>query len=139
MPGGVGPSPGFGTSHSGFDVSKHIALVPPFRETEVGSYFCAFERIAAALQWPREVWSLLLQCKLVGKAQEVCASLCIDQSLNHEIVKATVLRAYELVPEAYRQRFRQSQRAANQTFVELARKLSAPFDKRCHGRAKFPN
>ncbi|KAG7471602.1 hypothetical protein JOB18_022732 [Solea senegalensis] len=53
-----------------FDISKHIALVPPFRESEVDSYFSAFERIAATLSWPKEFWSLLLQCKLVGKAQE---------------------------------------------------------------------
>lgn len=84
-----------------FDVSRHIALVPPFRESEVDSYFKAFERIAATLKWPKEVWSLLLQCKLVGKAQEVCASLSIDESLDYYTVKATVLRAYELVPEAY--------------------------------------
>ena len=58
-----------------FDVSRHIALVPPFRESEVDSYFNAFERIAATLRWPKNVWSLLLQCKLVGKAQEVCASV----------------------------------------------------------------
>ena len=51
-----------------FDISRHIALVPPFRESEVDSYFSASERIAAALSWPKEFWSLLLQCKLVGKA-----------------------------------------------------------------------
>lgn len=32
-----------------FDVSKYITLVPPFRETEVDSYFNAFERIASSL------------------------------------------------------------------------------------------
>lgn len=57
--------------------------------------------------------------------------MSIDQSLNYEIVKSTVLRAYELVPEAYRQRFRQRQKAANQTFVEFAREKSALFDKWC--------
>ncbi|XP_070406729.1 uncharacterized protein [Nothobranchius furzeri] len=62
-----------------FDVSKCITLLPQFRETEVDGYFLAFERIAATLQWPREVWPLLLTCKLT---------------------------AYELLPEAYRQRFR---------------------------------
>ncbi len=36
-----------------FDVSKHIALVPPFRESEVDSYFNAFERIATTLNWPK--------------------------------------------------------------------------------------
>ena len=114
-----------------FDISKHIALVPPFRESEVDSYFSAFERIAAALSWPKEFWSLLLQCKLVGKAQEVCASLSIEDSLDYKILKKTVLQAYELVPEAYRQKFRNSEKTANQTFVEFVRDKSVLFDKRC--------
>ncbi|XP_070397569.1 uncharacterized protein [Nothobranchius furzeri] len=57
------------TERRKFDVGKCIALVPTFRETEVDSFFSAFERLAAALDWPREVWSLVLQCKLSGKAQ----------------------------------------------------------------------
>ncbi|XP_070398722.1 uncharacterized protein [Nothobranchius furzeri] len=44
-----------------FDISKCVALLPPFRETDVDGYFSVFERIAVTLQWPREVWSLLLQ------------------------------------------------------------------------------
>ncbi|XP_054594255.1 uncharacterized protein [Nothobranchius furzeri] len=59
------------TERRKFDVGKCIALVPTFRETEVDSFFSAFERLAAALDWPREVWSLVLQCKLSGKAQVV--------------------------------------------------------------------
>ncbi|KAL3979168.1 gamma-glutamyltranspeptidase / glutathione hydrolase / leukotriene-C4 hydrolase [Sarotherodon galilaeus] len=112
-----------------FNASKQIALVPPFRESEVDSYFNAFERIATTLKWPKDVWSLLLQCKLVGKAQEVCASLSIDDSLDYEIVKSTILRAYELVPEAYRQKFRTCEKSANQTHVEFAREKTLLFDK----------
>lgn len=114
-----------------FDISKHIALVPPFRESEVDSYFSAFERIAAALSWPKEFWSLLLQCKLVGKAQEVCASLSIEDSLDYDTLKKTVLQAYELVPEAYRQKFRNGEKNANQTYVEFVRDKSVLFDKWC--------
>ncbi len=73
----------------------------------------------------------MLQCKLVGKAQEVCASLTIDQSLDYELLKKTVLQAYELVPEAYRQKFRNSEKTANQTYVEFAREKSVLFDKWC--------
>ena len=73
-----------------FDISRDIAFVPPFRESEVDSYFSAFERIAAALSWPKEFWSLLLQCKLVGKAQEACASLSIEDSLDYKVLKKTV-------------------------------------------------
>lgn len=116
---------------AGFDISKHITLVPPFHESEVDSYFSAFELIAAALSWPKEFWSLLLQCKLVGKAQEVCASLSIEQSLDYQTLKKTVLQAYELVPEAYRQKFRNNDKTANQTYVEFAREKSVLFDKWC--------
>ncbi|XP_035984480.1 uncharacterized protein LOC118558122 [Fundulus heteroclitus] len=115
-----------------FDISKHITLVPPFRESEVDSYFGAFERIAVALKWPKEFWSLLLQCKLVGKAQEVCSSLSIEHSLDYDILKKTVLQAYELVPEAYRQKFRSLSKTANQTFVEFAREKNVLFDKWCY-------
>lgn len=120
-----------GSPHDSFDVSRHIALVPPFRESEVDCYFNVFERIAATLNWPKSVWPLLLQCKLVGKAQEVCTSLTLEDSLNYDIVKATVLRAYELVPEAYRQKFRKCEKTATQTYVEYAREKSVLFDKWC--------
>ncbi|CAI5669608.1 unnamed protein product [Oreochromis niloticus] len=98
------------TVSTGFDITKHVKLVPPFREAEVDSYFNAFERIAAALSWPKEFWPLLLQCKLVGKAQEVCTSLSIEDSLDYDTMKKTVLQAYELVPEAYRQKFRKCEK-----------------------------
>ncbi|KAI2644884.1 Tethering factor for nuclear proteasome STS1 [Labeo rohita] len=48
-------SPPSDASSLAFDVSRHIALVPQFREAEIDSYFGAFERIATALQWPKEV------------------------------------------------------------------------------------
>lgn len=115
----------------GFDVSKNIALVPTFRETEVDAYFSAFERIATALAWPREMWPILLQCKLVGKAQEVLSSLPLDESLNYDVLKESILRAYELVPEAYRQKFRTHKKATGQTFVEFAREKGLLFDKWC--------
>ncbi|KAK2894299.1 hypothetical protein Q8A73_016783 [Channa argus] len=101
-PAPLSPSSG---REDGFDVSRNIALVLPFRESEVDLYFNAFKRIAATLKWPKTVWPLLLQCKFVDKAQEVCTSLSIEDSLDYDKVKATVLRAYELVPEAYRQRY----------------------------------
>lgn len=43
------------SDYSGFDVSKHICLVPPFKETEEDTYFSAFECIAASLHWPWDV------------------------------------------------------------------------------------
>lgn len=54
--------------------------MPVFRESEVEAYFGAFERIAADLRWPKDVWVILLQCKLVGKAQEACSFVCGGQA-----------------------------------------------------------
>ena len=52
-------------------MSKHIRFVPPFQDTEVDKYFLHFEKITSSLEWPKEVWILLLQSVLMGKAREV--------------------------------------------------------------------
>lgn len=114
-----------------FDVSENIALVLTFRETEVDSYFNAFERIATALEWPKDMWPSLLQCKLVGKAQEVISSLSLENSLNYDILKESIFRAYDLVPEAYRQKFRNHKKTSGHIFVEFAREKGILFDKWC--------
>ncbi|KAL1274401.1 hypothetical protein QQF64_027215 [Cirrhinus molitorella] len=126
----IASTPSDGTSSgANFDVSKNISLVPQFRETEVDSYFGVFERITSALNWSREVWPLLLQCKLTSKAQEVCATLSLEDSLKCDVVKAAILRANELVSEAYRQRFRSHKKNSSQMFVEFAREKGDLFDK----------
>lgn len=112
-----------------FNVAKNIVIVPPFCEKEVEAYFQAFERIASALKWPTEVWSLMLQCKLTGKAQEVCASLPLEESVQYETVKNAILHAYELVPEHYRQMFRTTEKSASQTYVEFACEKGILFDR----------
>lgn len=72
---GVTPS----DPHS-FDVTRHIRLVPPFVERDVEKYFPHFERVATNLNCPKTAWAFLLQCVLVGKAQEVYSSLTVEQS-----------------------------------------------------------
>ncbi len=70
------------------------------------AYFAAFERIATKLNWPRDLWSLLVQSNITGKVQEACAALPVERSLDYDTVKSAVLCAYELVPEVFRQKFR---------------------------------
>ena len=89
-----------------FDVTKHIRLVPPFQEKEVDKYFLHFEKVAENLKWPKEHWTLLLQSVLIGKAREIYTQLGVEQSHHYETVKELILKSYELVPEAYRQKFR---------------------------------
>lgn len=103
------------TASAAFDVSKNLPLVPLFRESEVDSYFGVFERIAVSLRLPKDVWALLLQCRLPGKALEVFSALSLADSLQYETVKSAILRLFELVPEAYWQKFRNLKKNVNQT------------------------
>ena len=119
---------------SAFDPARNIRLVPPFQEKEVDKYFAHFEKVANSLNWPKESWVILLQSVLVGKAQEIYGSLSLEQSSNYEHVKEATLKAYELVPEAYRQNFRNYLKYDSKTHVEFAREKENLFNRWCHSK-----
>lgn len=50
------------------------------------------------------------------------------------LVKEHILRCYQLVPEAYRQRFRRFRKTEHQTYVEFAHEKEALFDRWCSSR-----
>ena len=131
-----GGSPSAGPAESSsrepfFDVSKHVKFVPSFSETEVDKYFLHFEKVAQSLKWPRDSWTLLLQSGLVGKARAVYSALSVEESAQYDTVKMSILKAYELVPEAYRQRFRNTKKTDRQTYVEFGREKEMLFDRWC--------
>ena len=117
-----------------FDVTKHIRLVPPFQEKEVDKYFLHFEKVAENLKWPKEHWTLLLQSVVIGKAREIYTQLSLEQSSDYDKVKEVILKAYELVPEAYRQKFRNCRKEHEQTHVEFARTKEQLFDRWCSSK-----
>ena len=117
-----------------FDITKHIRLVPPFQEKEVDKYFLHFEKVAENLKWPKEHWTLLLQSVITGKAREIYTQLTVQQSSSYDTVKELILKAYELVPEAYRQKFRNCKKDNEQTHVEFARTKEQLFDRWCSSK-----
>ena len=117
-----------------FDVTKHIRLVPPFQEKEVDKYFLHFEKVAENLKWPIEHWTLILQSVVIGKAREIYIQLSLEQSSDYDKVIELILKAYELVPEAYRQKFRDCREEPNQTHVEFARTKEQLFDRWCFSK-----
>ena len=64
-----------------------------------------------------------------GKGSGCCLS--VDESCQYEVVKMNILKAYELVPEAYRQKFRNSRKGEKQTYVEFGREKEMLFDRWC--------
>ena len=119
------------TALEDFDVTKYIRLVPPFQEKEVDQYFLHFEKIINNLKWPKEFWTMLLQSVLLGKAREIYTQLSVEQASDYDCVKELILKGYELVPEAYRQKFRNCRKDTAQTFIEFARVKEQLFDRWC--------
>lgn len=116
---------------SGFDVTSNLRLLPKFNEKDPDIFFCMFERLADSRDWSDSERTLLLQCIFTGKAQEAFAALTSEQCKAYKTVKDAVLKAYELVPEAYRQRFRNWKKSDKQTHVEFVRDLVTHFGRWC--------
>ncbi|XP_059812926.1 reticulocyte-binding protein homolog 2a-like [Hypanus sabinus] len=116
-----------------FNVSRELRLVPPFEGTDVDSYFLLFEKVAVNQKWPKEQWVVLLQSVLKGKAQRAYTALSMEEEEveNYDKVKAAILRTYELVPEAYRQKFRNLKKGWNQTYIEFAYEKGVLLDHWC--------
>ena len=112
-----------------FDPTKYVRLVPEFQEKEVDKYFVHFEKIASSMEWPKAYWAIMVQGKFVNKASDAYSALPLEDSNDYDKVKQAVLKAYQLVPEAYRQKFRAERKAAEQTHVEFARVKEQLFDR----------
>ena len=117
-----------------FDVTKHTRLVPPFQKKEVDKYFLHFEKVAETFKWRKEHWTSLLQSVVIGKVREIYTQLSLEQSSDYAKVEEFILKAYELVPEAYRQKFRNCRKENDQTHVEFARTEEQLFDRWCSSK-----
>lgn len=117
-----------------FDYAKNIRLVPRFQEKDVDKYFFHFEKVAQNLNWPKEIWPLLLQSTFIGKAREIYGALSLHQSSDYDIIKENILKAYELVSEAYRQKFRNYKKFNEQTHVEFSREKQNLFERWCSSK-----
>ena len=71
----------------------------------------------------------MLQSVFRGKASEVYSPVSTEESYAYDIVKRQILKAYESVPEAYRQKCRSYRNYESQTYVEFAREKEDLFDK----------
>ncbi|XP_034078707.1 uncharacterized protein LOC117550381 isoform X2 [Gymnodraco acuticeps] len=113
------------------DIISYLRLVPKFNERDPDIFFTLFEHIAEARNWSDSDRVLLLQCVLTGRAQEAYSAICGENTLDYDRVKSAVLKSYELVPEAYRQRFRSGVKGDKQTHVEFIRDLTSHFQRWC--------
>ncbi|KAK0132100.1 Retrovirus-related Pol polyprotein from transposon 412 [Merluccius polli] len=108
-------------------LASMIKFLPKFNEREPEVFFSLFENVATEQNWSDEDKTVLLQTALVGRAQRAFVALPSSEKKVYRCVKAAVLKCYELVPEAYRQRFRSWQKSDKQTYAEWASDLTNFF------------
>ena len=70
-----------------------------------------------------------MQSVVIGKAHEIYTQLSLEQSSDYDKVKELSLKAYELVTEAYMQKFRNCRKEIDYTHVEFARTKEQLFDR----------
>ena len=128
---GVAGNRSLGSQSQEFDIFGNLRLVPKFNEKDPETFFSMFERVAEVRKWPESARTLMLQCVLTGRAQEAYSCLSAADSQNYDLVKSAVLKAFELVPEAYRKRFRTWRKMEGKTHLESARDLSCSFARWC--------
>ena len=86
-----------------------------------------------------KVANACLAIALVEKAEEAYFALSIEDSKDYEKVKSAMLRTYELIPEAYCQRFRGLSKLDEQTYVELAKEKETSFSSCCKSQKEETN
>lgn len=108
-------------------LSTMVKFLPKFNERDPDIFFSLFENIADDRNWGDSERTLLLQSVITGRAQEAFVALSASQRKNYASVKGAILKAFELVPEAYRQKFRNWRKGDGQTHIDLARELTGFF------------
>ena len=76
----------------------------------------------------------MLQNFLKGIAQEAYTTLPISECMDYNCVKNAILKAYELVPEAYCQKSRNDRKQESQSYVEFAHEKKVYFHRWCNPR-----
>ena len=103
-------------------------LIPHFDEEDVGKFFRSFEKVANQLGWNKESWALLVQSVFKGRAQLAYSSLNDNDSADYDKVKSAVLTAYEMVPEAYRLKFRKYSKNDRDSYMEFLSNKKVMFE-----------
>ncbi|XP_076054461.1 uncharacterized protein LOC143033145 [Oratosquilla oratoria] len=112
-----------------FRLESQLASVPKFNEDEPDRFFAIFEKMAHLNGWPLDKWTQLVYRSFTGKALDVFYALSEEQVKDYYMVKSTVLTSYQLVPEAYRQQFRNLKKGGKETYVEYFRRKQALFQR----------
>ncbi|KAJ8047180.1 hypothetical protein HOLleu_06109 [Holothuria leucospilota] len=93
-------------------------------EDDIECYLSTFERLCVDRKIPDGNWSILLEPCLTGKAQKAFYILTETQKQNYLTIKESILAAYRLTPDAFREKFHTARKLPSETFKQYGSRLN---------------
>ena len=90
---------------------------------DIEAYLTTFERVMHVAHIDDSTWAVKLAPQLTGKAQQAYAPMSDEDSAGYQMVKAAILKRYDISAERYRQRFRTTRRKDGESYAELVVRL----------------
>ena len=107
-------------------VSAKVPKLPAFdgSKDEMDSFLLRFERYANAQK--KEDWATSLSALLKGKALDVNALMPVEEALNY-MLKAALLKRYELTEEGFKRRHKKCRPDSGETFQRFTSRIQSYF------------
>ena len=113
-----------------FRIESATKMIPKLTaEHEIETYLIMFEKTARMNSWPDDKWAAILQTQLKRKGLKVFAELTDSECQDFAKLKKSLLTAYELCPEVYRQKFRKLTKLSNETHSDFAFRHTTAFQR----------
>ncbi|KAJ8041280.1 hypothetical protein HOLleu_12054 [Holothuria leucospilota] len=114
----------FGSGSEAVKACKGFCKLKNFRQLgpkdDAECYLATFKRHFLSQDIPLKWWTLDLEACLTGKARRAFSLLSAEQKENFEAVHDAILAAYQLTPEAYKDKFCTAQKLSSETFEQCA-------------------
>ena len=89
-----------------------------FKKKKLTNIFSTLKKLLK-FQMAKRALDLASTGVVIGKAREIYTQLSLEQSSDYDKVKELILKAYELVLETYRLKFRNCRKENDQMHVEF--------------------
>ena len=114
-----------GHSKTGTVLEKDsVKLTQVSESDDMEAYLTTFKRVMQAHEIDMSRWAYKLAPQLTGKAQQAYAVLGSEDARSYALVKAVILRRYNINEETYRKRFRSLTLKPGETPVEMVTRLN---------------
>lgn len=74
------------------------------KKDDLDAYLVRFEAYAVNCSWPRNTWAMNLGLSLKGRALEVYSALSAEDRQEYDIVKSSLMKAFNLTEEGFRKK-----------------------------------